>query len=107
MTHLLIVHMIIDKAAPVQQVHHGLEAEDGLPRQAGVVWHHGRAGLQLDGLICFCPSKLLKPHLRIPHSQSDRPESIKRAANLRACLLLSEQTPAATPADTTYPVRQN
>lgn len=73
--------MIIDKAAPVQQVHHGLEAEDGLPCQAGVVWHHGGASLQLDGLICFCPGKLLQPHLQAPHSQSDTTEGIKRASN--------------------------
>lgn len=65
-TYLLVV---IYKAAPVQQVHHGLEAEDGLPGQAGVVRHHGGPCLQLDRLICLCPGKLLQPHLHAVHTQ--------------------------------------
>ena len=57
------LYVVIHKAAPVEQVHHGLEAEDGLMLELGVVWNHDRSGLQLYRLVTFCPSKLLQPNL--------------------------------------------
>ncbi len=56
--------MVIDKAAPVKHIHHGLEAEDGLAGQAGVVGGHHGAGCKLHRLVCLCPGKLLKPNLQ-------------------------------------------
>lgn len=56
--------MVIDKAAPVQQIHHGLEAEDGLAGQGWVVGGHHGAGFKLHRLVCLCPSELLKPNLQ-------------------------------------------
>ena len=55
--------MVVHKAAPVEQVEHGLKAEHGLLRQLGVVGDHEGARLQLDGLVCLRPGKLLEPHL--------------------------------------------
>ena len=56
--------VIIYQAAPVQQVHHGLKAEDGLLRHARVVRKHGRACSQFDWYVCLCPSHLLQPRLQ-------------------------------------------
>ena len=58
--------MIIDQAAPVEHVHHGLEAEDWRCAQLVVVRNSEGLGSQLDGLVCLCPCKLLLPDL--PHS---------------------------------------
>lgn len=60
--------MVIHKAAPVQQLHHGLKAEDRLAGQVRVVRDHDRARLHLDWLVCFCPSKFLQPNLQEEHN---------------------------------------
>lgn len=55
--------MIIYQAAPVQQLEHGLIAEDGLPVYLRVLRDHVRACSQLDGLVCLCPCHRLQPDL--------------------------------------------
>lgn len=62
-------HMVIDKAAPVQQLHHGLKAEHGLAGKLSIIGDHACTCLQLDGLVIFCPGKLLKPDLQWQHEQ--------------------------------------
>ena len=58
-THPLVV---IDKAAPVQQMHHGLKAEESLLFVVGGLSHS--SGCQLDWLVPFSPGKLLQPYLQ-------------------------------------------
>ena len=55
--------MVVHKAAPVEQVEHGLKAEHGLLRQLGITGNHEGPGLQLDRLVSLPPGKLLEPHL--------------------------------------------
>ena len=37
----LYLVVVIDIAAPVQQIHHGLKAENGLLSQVGIIRDHG------------------------------------------------------------------
>ena len=55
--------MVVDQAAPVQHVKHGLVAEHGLLLCMWVIWQHSRACCQLHQLVCLCPSHLLQPDL--------------------------------------------
>ena len=55
--------VVIDQAAPVQHVHHGLKAEDGLFHELCVVRGRHCLGSLLDGLVLLCPGKLLLPYL--------------------------------------------
>ena len=55
--------VVVHEAAPVQHVHHGLKAEDGLPVELMIIRHGEGPSRQLDGLVRLCPSKLLLPHL--------------------------------------------
>ena len=55
--------VVIDQAAPVQHVHHGLKAEDWLLIELVVIWDCQRSCCQLDGLVCLCPCNLLLPYL--------------------------------------------
>lgn len=56
--------VVINKAAPVEQLHHSFKAEHGLAGQVSILGHHAGPCLQFDGLVCFCPGKLLKPDLQ-------------------------------------------
>ena len=59
--------VVVDQAAPVQHVHHGLEAEQRLvPRLLGICRQGYVTCCQLDCLISFCPCKLLQPDLSTP-----------------------------------------
>lgn len=55
--------MVIHQATPVKQLEHGLVAEDGLLLNVEILWDHGRACSQHDGLVCLCPCHLLQPDL--------------------------------------------
>ena len=55
--------VVIDKAGPVEHVHHGLEAEDGRLVELAVVRHSEGLGCQLEGLVPLCPGKFLLPGL--------------------------------------------
>ena len=56
--------VIVHQGAPVQQIEHGLVAEQGLLSHAGAVREHGSPGSQFDGLFGFCPGNFLKPSLQ-------------------------------------------
>ena len=80
--------MVIHKAAPVEQVEHGLKAEHGLLRQLGIVRDHEGTCRQLDGLVSLRPSKLLKPHLQQQpgiHSETTSFEYVQAAVQAESC----------------------
>ena len=56
--------VVIHNAAPVQHVHHGLEAEDGLLVQLVVPRHRDGSGCHHDRLVSLYPCKLLLPNLK-------------------------------------------
>ena len=56
--------VVVHEAAPVEQVEHGLEAEEGLLGHVGHVGQHPGPGCQLHRLVILCPCHLLKPHLQ-------------------------------------------
>ncbi len=55
--------IVIHNAAPVQHVHHGLEAEDGLLVELVVTRHREGSGCHHDRLVSLYPCKLLLPNL--------------------------------------------
>lgn len=57
--------VVIHQAAPIQQVQHGLEAEDGLPLQLRNIRQHCQTRSYFDWLVALCPCKLLKPNLHV------------------------------------------
>ena len=71
----LYLAVVIHIAAPVQQIHHGLEAKDGLFGQFGIIRNHGCTSLKLDRLVCFGPGKFLQPNLPV-NSNSHCSQSI-------------------------------
>ena len=62
--HVAYPLVVIHQATPVQHVHHGLEAEDGLLVQLVIVRHSQVPSSQFDWLVSFSPGKLLLPCLQ-------------------------------------------
>ena len=56
--------VVVHNAAPVQHVHHGLEAEDGLLVQLVITRHREGSGCRHDRLVSLYPCKLLLPNLK-------------------------------------------
>ena len=62
--HVAYPLVVIHQATPVQHVHHGLKAEDGLLVQLVIVRHSQVPSSQFDWLVSFSPGKFLLPCLQ-------------------------------------------